>query len=76
MSILRSSVSENKLALRVKSIFLLIVPFLNALGDSFGFTLISEDAELIIDSFFVVAFVIAHAWGWIRKDLVRLLRNQ
>ena len=53
------------LSLRVKSFVALIIPLLSVLG----ITLVSEDTDRYIDSFFVLVFGIVHAYAWIRRNM-------
>lgn len=52
--------------LRLKALIPLVVPILNAIGDKFGFILVSEDFEFWLDAVFITIAGIMEIWGWIR----------
>lgn len=55
------------LALRIKTLALLIVPILNA----FGVPLVSEDADKFIDAIFIVVFSVWQAYAWARAHFYK-----
>lgn len=65
LQLLKSSTGVG-LKLRIVSFALLIVPALNSLLMSKGVSIAPESVEEFINASFVVAFGVAHIWGWIR----------
>ena len=61
-----SSTGEG-VALRIKSLLILLIPYFLNLASENGLEIAPDSVRVFIDSFFVVLFAVMQAWGWIRS---------
>ena len=67
-SILLSSTGSG-VKLRIKALFFLVIPVVNYLGDTYGFSIMPEQLESFIDIVFLILAGITEIYGWIRAKL-------
>ena len=60
-----TSSTGSGVALRIKTLALLIIPLLN----QFGVPLVSDEVDKFIDAIFVIVFGVSHIYAWIRAHI-------
>ena len=66
MNLFKSSTGEG-IALRIKSLLILVIPVLIGALNAFGIQVAPEGVVNWIDSLFIVMFGIIHAYAWFRS---------